>query len=142
MTSAPRCMNGTELHLHHLLLAMDPSPSRGSADKHTASHHHCEKHRRQQPVRSARPWAMTHRLALAAISCLQCFLPLPEVLHTSTQPAITTTEGAPSTRHQASTCAYTNTLHIFIHNTHTSTSHQAPSPNTYYHPHTLHLDMS
>ena len=70
MTSALRCMNSTKLHLHHLLLAMDPSPSRGSADKHTASHHHCKKHRRQQPVRSARPWAMTHRPQ----TCIGCHL--------------------------------------------------------------------
>ena len=52
-TSALRCMMVQGCICIYLLLAMHPSPSSGTADKHTASNHHYKKHNQQQLVRSA-----------------------------------------------------------------------------------------
>ena len=67
---------------------------RDAAQKHTASHHHCKKSANQQRACVSLDIGVAtsdqHKVALAGISCLQCILPHPEVLHRSTQPAIIT----------------------------------------------------
>ena len=77
--------------------------TQGAECKHTSSHHHCQAPsstyayaQRRSVLDIGVSTRDQHTVALAGISCLQCILPHPEVLHRSTQPAIITERRAPT----------------------------------------------